>query len=328
MTEFDPQRIQDSFFSRHWLWQLRAEDGCAATCGEELSKRLPHVDPRSWPHRFALGGAYVAGQPASSDSPVNPPCRLEYYEPKFDPQKAEEFYPQFAPSWVLLDDPDIGVAYKPARLPTTAPRDQQQFNMQRYLERHYAAPVHTPSRLDTAVAGLLIFSRSARGNRWCQKAQERRLVRKIYLCEVSGDLADGQTNIRKPLARDERHPVLRRVVESGGEEAWTRITRIGALRSPGRTLLQAEPLTGRTHQIRVHCSSKGLAIVGDPLYGGQEAPELRLVSYALEFFHPFLQRQVGLELPLALQPAWIQDATYDLGSIKLASDSIHESDHR
>lgn len=328
MTEFDPQRIQESFFSRYWRWELCAEDGCAETCGEELAKRLPHIDGASWPQRFALGGVYVGGRPVSFDSPFSPPCRLEYYEPKFDPQRAADFYPRFSPSWILLDHSDIGVAFKPAGLPTTAPRDQQQFYSQRYLEQHYAAPVHTPSRLDTAVAGLLIFSRSARGNRWCQKAQDRRLVRKLYLCEVSGEPRTGETSVTSPLGRDERHPVLRRVVASGGEDAWTRITHLRALQSPGRTLLQAEPLTGRTHQIRVHCASEGWPIVGDPLYGGEEAPELRLVSYALGFFHPFLQRQIWIQLPLALRPAWIQDAEGDTGPIRLALDSLHESDLR
>lgn len=272
----------------------------------------------------------MAGRTAAPETPISPPCRLEYYEPKFDIERAAEFYPQFSPSWILLDDSDLGVAFKPAGLPTTAPRDQQRFYMQRYLEQHFGAPVHTPSRLDTAVAGLLIFSRSARGNRWCQKAQERRLVRKLYLCEVSGEPPVSQINITCPLGRDERHPVLRRVVESGGEQACTRITRLGLRLSPDRALLQAEPLTGRTHQIRVHCAFQGWPIVGDPLYGGAQEAELRLASFALEFFHPFLQRQILFHLPLALRPAWLQDAERLAGPIQLEAgeSDVHESDSR
>lgn len=307
MTGFDLKRIQASFFSRYWTWELRPEEGCSKTCRAELVRRLPHIEEASWESRFALGGVYVAGRLATAETPIHPPCRLEYYEPTFDVSKPESFYPQFSREMILLEDDDLGVACKPAGLPTTPARDQHRFHMQGYLERHYGAAVHTPSRLDTAVSGLLLFSRSSRGNRWCQRAQERRLVEKLYVCEVSGRPKTRLLDIRRPLARDERHPVLRRAVETGGEEAWTRISVLCDSPTASRSVLQAQPFTGRTHQIRVHCAAEGWPIVGDPFYGGEEDPELRLASYAIGFFHPFQQRQIYLELPAAFQAGWIRD---------------------
>lgn len=320
MTGFDLKRIQASFFSRYWTWEIQPEDGCNQSCGAELARRLPHIDEASWESRFALGGVYVAGRPATREAPILPPCRLEYYEPTFDVSKPESFYPQFSPEMILLEDDDLGIAFKPAGLPTTPARDQQRFHMQAYLERHYGASVHTPSRLDTAVSGLLLFSRSSRGNRWCQRAQERRLVEKLYLCEVSGRPHSRSLDIRRPLARDDRHPVLRRAVETGGEEAWTRISFLCESPDASRSVLQAQPVTGRTHQIRVHCAAEGLPIVGDPFYGGEEAPELRLASFAISFFHPFQQRHISAELPKTFQAGWIRDIGLKCKSGKARAD--------
>ena len=253
----------------------------------------------------------MAGKPAFSDTELLAPCRLEYYEPKFELSKADSFYPQFSAEWILYSDPDLGVAFKPAGLPTTAARDQQQFHLSRYLSRFLDSPIHMPSRLDTAVSGLLLFSRSQRANRWCQKAFEKHLLEKLYVCEVSGRPQFSDSEISHSLGRDERHPVLRRVVSPGGEDARTRLSTLACFEtdSSQRALVQAQPLTGRTHQIRVHCAAEGYPIVGDPLYGGLEAASLKLTSLALRFRHPFLNRQEFFELPLALYPSWLQDIT-------------------
>lgn len=309
MTDIDLSRIQNSFFSRHWRWRVEAQKGLATTCLEELKRRLPHIAEDSWPERFALGGIYVAGHAAQPSTQVVAPCSLEYYEPKFDLHAADSFYPQFQADWILHQDEDIGVVYKPAGLPTSAARDQQRFFLNRYLAKHVGLPVHTPSRLDTAVSGILLFSLSPRANRWFQRAYEGRRIEKYYLCEVGGCPEWEVRHCSRALTRDERHPVLRRVTQEGGEEALTSFRCLHAYHdgSRARALLQAEPLTGRTHQIRVHAQSEGYPIEGDPLYGGGEAPQLRLVSAGLRFHHPFRNTRVEFQLPLALRPSWLQD---------------------
>jgi len=93
--------------------------------------------------------------------------------------------------------------------------------------------------------------------------------------------------------------------------------------SPGdytRMLVQARPITGRTHQIRVHASSLGMPITNDAFYGSFEQqaevsskeeamlrmrPHLRLMAYKLNFLHPMTGENMSVQLPKSLYPAWM-----------------------
>ncbi len=302
-------RIDASFFSSYWRWEITPSEVIEPTVEAELAKRLPHILLSSWPARFDLGGVYVAGELASLGQQLVPPCRLEYYEPRMSIEHVATFYPRFVEEMVLYVDEDCAVVFKPAGLPTTPARDQQRYSMQRYLEQHFGRPVHMPSRLDTAVSGVVLSSLSPRMNRYLQKAYDRRWIEKCYLAEVSAVPSWVTRICEQAIERDPRHPVLRRCASSGGESARTRFHRLDTLMHDGREriLLQAEPITGRTHQIRVHCAYEGFPIVGDPYYGGQDDTELHLMSYGLKFFHPFRQQHVAFSVPRELLPEWLRE---------------------
>lgn len=287
---------------------------------EELARRLPGIDPSSWARRFELGGVYLGGRETTPDAHITTSCRLEYYDPLYPIDKADEYFPAFKPEMILSMDEDIGVAWKPAGLPTTAPRDQQLYNFQRYLTEHLKRPVHLPSRLDTGVAGLLLFSLSPRMNRHLQKAYDKKLIEKHYIAEVVGVFAPEKIEIRSELARDPRHPVLRRVVAAGGESAHTVVQRVDAYNrgEMSYSLLQVEPFTGRTHQIRVHLAAEGFPIVGDPFYNGARAPELRLLSYALRLYHPYKRTMMTVELPKGAWPEWLVERVRISGPVSIS----------
>lgn len=309
MTDsIDHERIKSTFPSTRWVFAISSDNDEAPSCEEELQRRLPHINPTTWAERFEIGGVYLDGKRASPTSKIQPPCRLEYFELPGDPHEWESLYPIFTADMVVWRDGDVAVVYKPAGLSTTAPRDQKRFCLDAHLRALIGGHIHLPSRLDTGVSGLLTVSLSSRMNSSLQRAFERRLIEKRYMAEVSGEFPHGSLDIRKEIGRDPRHPLLRRVVESGGEDAHTRVRLLHTYQRDSRSysLLEVEPLTGRTHQIRVHLASLGYPIVGDPYYRGEEAPQLRLLSYSLGFHHPFAQRELSFELPLARRPAWLQ----------------------
>ena len=304
------KRIEQSFYSSYWRWELPERDLIANSVELELARLLPHIDPTTWPARFELGGVYLAGRPAVLGSPITTPCRLEYYEPKVGLDDLAAFYPSFDQNQVVYRDDDVAVVFKPSGLPTTPARDQNRFHLLGQVQKYFGTTVHTPSRLDTGVSGLVLCSFSSRMNRYLQKAYERRWVEKYYLAEVIG-WPEWETRLcTERIERDPDHPVLRRCVGDGlhGESARTEFTCLFSFERNGqeRTLIQAQPLTGRTHQIRLHCAHEGFPIVGDPYYGGIEEQQLLLTSWALRFLNPFIKKTLYFEVPVELLPAWLR----------------------
>ncbi len=318
-------RINSTFPSRRWCWEITQVAAGGSTCEQELVLRLQHIDRESWAVRFALGGVYVAGRASTPDTPIVPPCRLEYYEPTCPLADIASLYPPFDACSILYCDDDVGVVVKPAGLPTTAPRDQLRFNLMRYVREYLGRPVHLPSRLDVGVSGVLLFSLSERMNRHLQRAYEHRRVERYYVAELRGVPDWMERDLTWRIARDPRHAVLRRAVMVEGEEAHTRASVLfsyGEHVPERRSIIQAEPLSGRTHQIRVHCSAEGFPIVGDPFYWGQNDGDfdvggIRLASYAVRFFHPYRQELMTFEVPPLQRAAWLRDLEARHGAIAI-----------
>ena len=312
MRPLDTKRIQATFRSKRWLFPVDESAPSGVTCRDVLVENLPLIDPSTWPDRFEIGGIYLNRRPARLESEVTPPATVEYFEPLGDFNDVASLYPSFSAEWIVYQDEDMAVVCKPAGLPTIPPRDQRRFSLATYLSHHFKRPLHLPSRLDTGVAGLLLVSFTPRMNAALQRAYNRHAVGKYYVAQVSGKFPHDSIEVRDRIGRDPRYSMLRCVVSEGGEDALTVVTKIRSevVGSEERTLLRVEPKTGRTHQIRVHLASLGYPIVGDPYYDGGEAPELRLVSHGLSLFHPYAQRQISFELPLALTPGWLQTAAY------------------
>lgn len=138
-------------------------------------------------------------------------------------------------------------------------------------------------RLDQATSGLIVFARGDDAQRRLSHAFADRQVDKHYVALVQGRVALAQGRIALALAADwPRRP--RQQVDPGGKPArteWQRLAHEGE-----QTRLALQPLTGRTHQLRVHLSAIGHPIVGDLLYDGPPAPRLMLHACALALPHP------------------------------------------
>ena len=154
-------------------------------------------------------------------------------------------------------------------------------------------------RLDMETSGLMVLALDTDAQRDLSAQFEARTVEKAYIALLPrggpDDLAD-EGLVSLPLRADIDHRPLQVVDHRRGREAATRWRVL--LREADRLRVRFEPVTGRTHQLRVHAAA-GLArpIIGDVLYGGEPAERLMLHAAALSFLEPGTRRRVSFESP-------------------------------
>ncbi len=160
-------------------------------------------------------------------------------------------------------------------------------------------------RLDMATSGLIVMARGITAQRALSAAFERRQVHKRYLAVVAGLLplsADWQT-IDLPILVDWPNRPLR-TIHPEGQASQTRWRCVAQDLARGTSRLELEPLTGRSHQLRVHLQALGHPILGDALYAPEPvqamAPRLLLHACALGLAHP----QSGAALHWDCPPAF------------------------
>ncbi len=170
---------------------------------------------------------------------------------------------------IIFIDAEAIVIDKPAGLPVDAPRRGGESIASRLDElrcgfRRMPAPMH---RLDQDTSGCLLFARSPKARAHLQRAFEEHLVEKFYLAIVAGEIADEEGTIDLPLSKKSTAEAGWRMVgDANGQRAVTHWRRLTV--RDGRSLIEFRPLTGRTHQIRVHAREAfGSGIVGDRVYG-------------------------------------------------------------
>lgn len=153
------------------------------------------------------------------------------------------------------------------------------------MEGERAGIVH---RLDRATSGVMICAKTPEALSWLQKQFSQRRVKKTYLAVVDSIFKQDEAIIDMPIERHPKKPQTFRV-GSNGKSAITAYKVL--LASDKRTLVELQPTTGRTHQLRVHLEHLGHPIVGDTYYGGKPAERLFLHAQSLEITLPNRQRQ-------------------------------------
>jgi 23S rRNA pseudouridine1911/1915/1917 synthase len=156
-------------------------------------------------------------------------------------------------------------------------------------------------RLDKETSGLILIAKNERAHRWLQDQFRLRKVDKTYLALVDGKPPTPSGRVEAHIGRDPSHRKRMAIVsESRGREAISEYKTLESFRD--HTLLEFHPLTGRTHQIRLHCAFLGCPIVGDEVYG-RKKPSIEidrhfLHAYRLKIVLPSEKAPRVFEAPL------------------------------
>ncbi len=196
------------------------------------------------------------------------------------------------PPCVMHEDEHLLVVNKPPGLNTHSPSPHAGEGIYEWLrdrEERWSslALIH---RLDKATSGVMVFAKTRIANQSLTEQFAQRTVRKRYLLLTSTRPAERNFTVRSGLVRTGD----RYTATTNGDFAQTRFS---VLEEQGdRTLIEAEPLTGRTHQIRAHCALQGHPILGDTLYEADSFHRVCLHAAQLSFQHPVSRKEISFQL--------------------------------
>ena len=189
---------------------------------------------------------------------------------------------------VIFEDADLIVVDKPSGMLVHPSHREKRGTLLNALTHHlnrnggiHVRPglVH---RLDKETSGVIVVAKNARAHRLMARHFLRKKIEKRYLAVVEGLITDASGTIALPIGR---FAALKHWgVKDDGKHAETRF--VVKDRSRDSTLLELEPVTGRTNQLRIHCQAIGHPIVGDTRRGGRQAQRLYLHAAKLAFPHP------------------------------------------
>ena len=255
------------------------------------------------------GGILLNGAPVYTNARVRAGDRL--LAAISDGPAARRPAPMAWPLEIVYEDEDMLVINKPAGIAvhasTRAPGELTLENaLAAYLPENCG--MHPVSRLDKGTTGLMTVAKSGYMHELLRRRQHSPAFVKTYAAITSGCPAPPEGRIDAPLgyAPGSRYKMA---VFDGGAPSVTAYTTLGI--TNGLALLRVSPETGRTHQIRVHLSHIGCPLLGDWLYGAEDARIARpaLHAHTLKLEHPLTGERLNLVAPLPPDMAALVDAS-------------------
>ena len=251
----------------------------------EMAMSAGLVNRLKWQNKI-----FVNGKPEHNDYAVQPgdviTAALDEETPDYPPEEGE--------LTVLYEDEHILAVDKPAGMLIHPSRATMTGTLANRVLAHYqktgqSCAFHPLTRLDRDTFGIVLIAKNSHIH---MLLSEKQKVEKTYEARVFGVPEASEGEIDAPIARRPLPSLLRYVNQEGKPS----LTRYKVLSTDGVTsLLSLQPVTGRTHQLRVHCAYMGFPILGDPQYGTAESQKFsadngiagqRLCARTLSFLHP------------------------------------------
>jgi 23S rRNA pseudouridine1911/1915/1917 synthase len=276
-----------------------------------LAGRIPELSRSAAQRLIDEGQVTVNGEPVKASYKVRAGDRVVALLPV---EESHGLVPEAIPLDIVYEDQALIVVNKAAGMVVHPAPGHPEGTLVNALLAHCpelaAAGGDRPGivhRLDRDTSGLILAAKNEKVRRALQRQFKDRQVHKAYLALLEGHLHPAYGRIEAPVGRDPHHRQHMTVLP-GGREAITEYHVLEQFAHPigpasGKyTLIEAEPVTGRTHQIRVHLASIGYPVVGDAVYGRrkQRLPVSRQFLHArrLAFKHPLTGTRLDLEAPL------------------------------
>lgn len=265
----------------------------SAVLKEELKMSTGLLNRAKW-----TDGLRVNGQSVHTDYQVTPGDEIVVLLE----EKQAQYPAESGPLTILYEDASLLAVDKPAGMLIHPSRNRLTGTLANLVQGHYeaqgiTAAFHPLTRLDRDTFGIVLIAKSAYVHALLQEQRPR----KLYYARTFGGPGAEAGIIDAPIARKPL-PSLLREVRPDGKPSLTRYRVLE--RREESCLLELEPVTGRTHQLRLHCAHMGFPILGDPQYGsaasvaysqGLGLTTQLLCAKSLEFTHPITGETLHLE---------------------------------
>jgi 23S rRNA pseudouridine1911/1915/1917 synthase len=290
--------------------ELQVIEG-AGRLDKYLADEIPELSRSAVQRLIDDGQVTVNGEPMRASYRVRPGDTLFVLLPA---QRVSELAAEEIPLAVVYEDETLLVVDKPAGMVVHPAPGHPSGTLVNALLAHCPELAQSDDerpgivhRLDRDTSGLILVAKSDKARRALQRQFKQRQVDKAYVALLDGHLQPAYGRIEAPVGRDPQHRQQMAVLP-GGREAITEyhvLERFAHDLGPARgeySLVEVEPRTGRTHQIRVHFASIGHPVVADPVYGRRKkqlaVPRQFLHASRLGFKHPKTGQRIKLEAPL------------------------------
>ncbi len=280
-----------------------------------LSRKLEQFSRSALQRWIESGHVTVQGERCKANYQVKAGEEIQIAPP---PQEPLELVPEPIPLQIVYEDDVLVVVDKPAGMVVHPGAGNRQGTLANALRHHFQSISQVGTirpgivhRLDKATSGLLVVAKNDQTHEFLADQFKAREVEKRYLALVHGCLKEKEGTVDVPLGRD---PRARTRMSTRSRSSRSAITRYQVIRYyTNFTYVRVSPLTGRTHQIRVHFQHLGHPDVGYGTYGKKASSNLRdhgqaqavrnlgryfLHAVFLAFLHPDTKERVSFERPL------------------------------